>query len=435
MKTEVTTKAVIYCRVSDKKQRIQGSGLDSQEHRCREYASMRGYEVDMVFLDDVTAGGDFMNRPGMVKLLRFLDKSRASYIVIFDDLKRFARDTEFHLGLRKRLATYGASVECLNFKFEDTPEGKFVETIVAAQGELERHQNRRQTLQKMKARLERGYWPFQVPMGYRFVKSEGGGKVLIRQEPLASLLQEALEGYAQGRFQSQAEVQRFLEAQPEYPKSGAKQKVNNLLRRVLYSGHVEHAPWGVSLRKGHHEALISYETYQRIQDRLSGHTRSPARKDMSADFPLKGFVVCGDCGGHLTACWTKGRNDYHPYYLCYQKGCESYGKSIRKDAIEGEFELLLTRLRPSEELFNTACMMFEDLWNHQAATHETQAQSLRAELAKIKHQTEQLLVRILDATLPSVINAYEKRIAELHEQEVLAAEKIARCGRPAHSLR
>jgi hypothetical protein len=33
---------------------------------------------------------------------------------------------------------YNATVECLNFKFEDTPEGKFIETIIAAQGELER---------------------------------------------------------------------------------------------------------------------------------------------------------------------------------------------------------------------------------------------------------------------------------------------------------
>ncbi|MNC98631.1 hypothetical protein D3C83_166570 [compost metagenome] len=44
-------------------------------------------------------------------------------------------------------------MECLNFKFEDTPEGKFIETIIAAQGELERLQGLRQTIQKMKARV------------------------------------------------------------------------------------------------------------------------------------------------------------------------------------------------------------------------------------------------------------------------------------------
>jgi len=45
-------------------------------------------------------------------------------------------------------------VECLNYRFEDTPEGKFVETVFAAQGQLEREQNGRQVRQKMQARVE-----------------------------------------------------------------------------------------------------------------------------------------------------------------------------------------------------------------------------------------------------------------------------------------
>ena len=65
-----------------------------------------------------------MQRPGMVAMLKFLRKCRREdCIVIFDDLKRFARDTVFHLKLRQELAAYNATVECLNFKFEDTPEG------------------------------------------------------------------------------------------------------------------------------------------------------------------------------------------------------------------------------------------------------------------------------------------------------------------------
>ena len=34
-------RAIIYCRVSDKKQRNDGDGLQSQEHRCRDYAIAR----------------------------------------------------------------------------------------------------------------------------------------------------------------------------------------------------------------------------------------------------------------------------------------------------------------------------------------------------------------------------------------------------------
>ncbi|MEL7030208.1 MAG: recombinase family protein [Pseudomonadota bacterium] len=134
-------KAVIYCRVSGKKQLKEGSGLNSQEHRCRQYAEAKGYHVASIFPDDVSGGGDFMKRPGMVALLKYLDAhSNESFVVIFDDLKRYARDVEFHLKLRRLMNERGATRECLNFNFEDTPEGKFSETISAAAGEYEAHE-------------------------------------------------------------------------------------------------------------------------------------------------------------------------------------------------------------------------------------------------------------------------------------------------------
>lgn len=215
----VRQKVLIYCRVSDTRQKTEGHGLDSQEHRCREYAKFRDYEVEAVFPDDVSGGGDFMNRAGMVALLHYLDQHpETNYIVLFDDLKRFARDREFHFKLRQALALRHAGVEFLNFKFEDTPEGEFVEAIFAAQGQLERQQNRRQVVQKMRARLEQGYWVFSPPVGYTYQKVSGQGKLLVAQEPLASVLTQALEGFASGRFGLQVEVQRFIEDQPAYPK-------------------------------------------------------------------------------------------------------------------------------------------------------------------------------------------------------------------------
>ena len=126
---------MIYCRVSSRAQEAEGHGLESQETRCRQHAAASGYDVAAVFPDTITGGGDFMQRPGMVALLSFLDAQPAErFVVIFDDLKRFARDTRFHLDLREAFRLRGAKIECLNFKFDDTPEGEFIETIMAARG-------------------------------------------------------------------------------------------------------------------------------------------------------------------------------------------------------------------------------------------------------------------------------------------------------------
>lgn len=143
-------------------------------------------------------------------------------------------------------------------------------------------------------------------------------KLLVRDEPIASIIAEALEGYASGRFAKQAEVNRFLEAQPDYPKDPPdgtfrNQRTHDLLTQPLYAGYVEAPSWGVSLRQGHYEGLISLETFTRIQERLKSTAKAPARKDISQDFPLRGFVHCGDCDKPMTSCWSKSKTgDKHP---------------------------------------------------------------------------------------------------------------------------
>ena len=421
--------AIIYSRVSSTKQKIEGSGLESQEHRCRQYAEAKGYTVEAVFPDDASGGGDFMNRPGMVALLSFLDaQPDKQYVVIFDDLKRFARDTEFHIKLRREFEARGARIECLNFKLDDSPEGKFVETIFAAQGELEREQNRRQVIQKMKARVEKGYWVFHAPVGYRYASDRIHGKLLVPDEPVASVVADALNGFASGRFRSQAEVKRFLESKPEFPKdlpNGEIRawKVTKLLKRPIYAGYVEAPNWDISLRKGHHEPLVSFETLNRILEHLENNARPAARKDINEDFPLRGFVHCDDCGKPMTACWSKGCRRHYPYYLCGTRGCPSKQKSIPRSKIEDGFAEILRSLQPTHQLFELVRVMFKDAWDMRLKEAHTAKDAIAKQLRDVERQIEGLLDRVLDATNPSLVSAYESRITKLEREKILLTEK------------
>ena len=430
------TKAVIYCRVSSKKQASEGSGLDSQEHRCREHAQDRGYEVEAVFPDDASGGGDFINRPGMVALLAYLDAHpEESFVVIFDDLKRYARDTEFHLKLRRIMAERGAIRECLNFKFDDSDEGEFFETLAAAQGQLERKQNRRQVLQKMRARIEQGYAVFRAPRGYRYEKRRGGGKVLVRDEPLASIVREALESYASGRFDTQSEVRQFLQSRPEFPKPRSGEvtfeEVGRLLAQPLYAGYVEAPGWNISRREGCHDGLIDAVTFEKIQNRMKGGARAPARKDIGDVFALRGFVVCGDCEKPLYSCCSRGKmGKRYPYYLCQTKGCESYGKSIRRDDLEGDFEELLKSLRPSKTLVALVRDMFMHAWE-QRREHATELRNaLRREIAKIEKQIDGFLDKIADAVSTTAVTAYERRIEKLERERLRVQGQLEAACKP-----
>ncbi|MGJ8534861.1 MAG: recombinase family protein [Alphaproteobacteria bacterium] len=434
------SKAVIYCRVSGKKQTTEGSGLSSQEYRCRQYAAAKGYDVEEVFPDDVSGGGDFINRPGMVALLRYLDeRSDQQYIVIFDDLKRYARDVEFHLKLRRLMHERGAIRECLNFNFEDSPEGKLNETVTAAAGAYERESMARQNRQKSIARIEQGYWVFRAPVGYRYDKSPRGGKELVLNEPLASTVREALEGYATRRFASQTEVRRFLEADPNYPKDKPNgeirsQTIVRLLRKVVYAGYVEAPMWGISPRKGNHPGIISFETHRKIRNRLDAGVYAPTRKDISDDFPLRGAVACDCCNTLLTAGWSKGMYKKYAYYHFRDKDCQHYGKSIPRAKIEAEFATLLSEIQPSHELMEMASAMFKDCWKQLASQASELSQVLKRNVSQADKDIDQLVQRAVKASNSKVIAAYEKNIESLENEKLVLMEKIANPGRTRHSF-
>ncbi len=412
-------------------------GGHSQETRCREFARMKGYTVAAVFRDDVS--GSRINRPGMKEALTYLRKHRAHEpVMVIDDVSRLARGLEQHLHLRSLIANAGGVLESPSIEFGEDSDSILVENLLASVSQHQRQKNGEQTVNRMRARVLNGYWPFQAPIGYKYKPVSGRGKILVRDEPVASVIQEALEGYAGGRFETQAEVMRFFQTHPLFPK-GAQGIVRNqavaiLMRNPLYAGYVQAPKWEVPLREGQHEGLISYATLKRIQERLDGAAYAPRQRNLNDDFPLRGYILCDDCGSPLTACWSRGSHGHYAYYLCPKRGCGSYGKSIRRDTIEREFERLLKSVQPSGALFTVAKRMMRAWWDGLLANADGQARELRARLNRIENDADALLKRIVEVREASVITAYEGRIRQLQEEKLALKERISHGSRPVSSF-
>ncbi|WP_427792975.1 recombinase family protein [Brevundimonas diminuta] len=433
MKAKEIKKALIYCRVSSAKQRIEGHGLESQETRCRQYAQARGYQVIETFKDEFT--GASTKRPGMLALLKTLKAARGeTYIVIIDDISRLARSVESHIELRSAITLAGGILESPSVEFGDDADSELQEFILATVAQHQRRKNAEQVKNRMTARALNGYWGFQAPVGYRYAKVSGHGKLLVKDEPYASYLKEALEGYASGRFQTQAEVMRFLMAQPEWANSTASklhsQAISNILTRVIYAGYIDIPDWGVTMRQGQHEPIISFETFQKIQKRLTEGAKVPARLNIKDDFPLRGFIKCGDCGMAMQGIHAKGRSKHYNYYLCMHKGCSQYGKSSKQEVVEEQFADLLKAMQPSYALFAVARDTLCDLWRARLAASTTQRRSLELELSKLDRGIAQLVDRIVACESDSLVKTYEARIREMETRKVEIREKAANLGKP-----
>ncbi|MEQ1499808.1 MAG: recombinase family protein [Parcubacteria group bacterium] len=422
---DTKTRALIYCRVSSKRQKTEGHGLDSQEHRCREYAISKGYEIEEIFRDDITGGGDFMLRPAMRELILYVDKRpHKKYIVIFDDLKRFARDTEFHFKLRTALKVRGIKPECLNYNFDDTPEGVFVETIFAAQGQLEKDQNKRQVIQKQSARLEKGYWPFYPPPGYIQKEYPMHGKLLVPVEPQASLIREVFEGFASDRFVTQVDIVKFLRGTNYSKRPIYHGGVHRMLKRVVYAGYVQRDEWEVSRRKGQHEGIISLETFEKVQAKLSGRPRLPVRKSDKLDFVLRGFIVCPFCQHAMTASWSRGRNKMFRYYRCNMPTCVRHNKSVNGNWVDEEFKKFLKNVCPKPATIRLAKEVVADVWRNKIKNLDNQQSQIEKRLTESRKNIDALSDRVIKAVDENIVHIYEEKILAYKKEGEVLQEKL-----------
>ncbi|MEM9128265.1 MAG: recombinase family protein [Pseudomonadota bacterium] len=427
-------RAVIYARVSSPAQVKRGHGLGSQESRCRDYAARCNYTVDHVFRDEGISGG-LIDRPGMQDMLKFLKSRRrsGSYVVLIDDISRLARSVKAHLDLRDAISDAGGKLESPSIEFGTDSDSILVENLLASVSQHQRQKNAEQVVNRMKARVNAGYYVFAPVVGYRYGAVEGHGRMLVRDEPNASIVAEALEGFASGRFQSPSEVKRFLDAYPTMPKSKYGDVrlplVIEMLQRPLYAGYISVEKWNVHLLPGKHDSLISFATWKQVQERLNGRAVAPFRQDIRADFPLRGFVTCARCNHPMTSAWTKGRSGRYPYYFCHKRTCPEYRKSIKRDDIEGAVGALLQELQPSPLAIKIARKMFADAWDMQHQAAGRRISDTKSEIAKIDRKMGQLMDRLLAADSDTLVAAYEAQIKKLEEDKILMNEQAAERGK------
>jgi len=414
------TRALIYCRVSSERQVNEGNGLSSQEQRCRNYAQGKKYQVVAVFRDEGVSGSK-LDRPAINNLLQYIDdRPTENFVVVIDDLSRLARGVMVHFKLRLELKKRNVELECLNFNLNDSEESELLEVIMAGTNQYNRKANRRQVVQKMKARLDDGFWPFCPPSGLEFYKDKERGKVLRRHEPEATIYKTAIEQYRDKLLLTIDDVVMFINRQycsrginKTISRSGAREVLN----KALYAGYIEYKPWDVSLREGKHKGFISIETYKAVQERFKGKEKTNIRQDYNLDFPLRNLVLCSSCGKPLTASWNKGRTKKYPNYWCKTVGCELQYKTIAKSKLESEFEKLLVGRKLDTAVSKLASEVFNDVWE-QNKELDSQRQAERVgKLQEVCRTIESCKQRILNTKNEQLVPVYEGQLSDLLQKQ------------------
>ena len=403
----------------------EGSGLESQERNCRDFAKSKGYRVIKVFKDKGVSGSlKAEDRPAMKSLLSFLDTQKDKYVVIVDHLDRVTRSMESKIELFTAIFARKALLMSPMMEFGQRSDQELVANVLASVSTFQRTANIEQVENRMKSRLLNGYWVFPAPAGYKYVEDFDGGKIMVRNEPIAGVITEALEGFAVGRFESQVDVAQFLEKSGKFPTRNGRvhsARVKVILTRITYTGYLEYPKWDVSLRPGKHPALIDMRTFERNQERLGFRAKAPQRKDIREDFPLRGVILCAYCKSPMTAAWATGRSQKYPYYRCKTKECKSPNKSIKRDRLEEEFDELLKGMKPSPETLDLVRDIVTDCWKKKKGEYNRLLTDVNREKKQIDQQIAGFMKRLLETHDSKLISLYENHIMELERKSTMLA--------------
>ena len=108
------------------------------------------------------------------------------------------------------------------------------------------------------------------------------------------------------------------------------------MRNPFYCGKIEIKEWKdepSEIVNGNHEAIISKDLFERVQDRFRKRNKKSAKPSkFNESFPLRGHLKCKQCEGNLTASSSTGRNKKYHYYHC-QNGCKERFSSSEANAI------------------------------------------------------------------------------------------------------
>ena len=135
-KNEKPKNDIHYYRVSSNEQ-VLGFSLDTQEKFCRELSQKDGYDVLKTWREEGESAKT-ADRTQLQLMIKFCEqhKKQIARLVVYK-VDRLSRSTADYLALKASFNKLGISVVSATEKLEDTPGGKFYETLLSAAAEFD----------------------------------------------------------------------------------------------------------------------------------------------------------------------------------------------------------------------------------------------------------------------------------------------------------
>ncbi len=350
-------KALIYCRVSTEEQAKDGRhSLKTQEALNTKAVLDSGkYELakNGVYVDAGKTATN-MNRAGLQDLLIRVQEDKYIKAVYVLDTDRLSRNINDHTTIRAILQKHGVTlISTSQPGIEDTPEGNFMDTIIAGVNQLQSQITSRKTLKSMEQRFNEGWWVTRATVGYLNAgEKENSDKRIIITDPIKGPhIKELFYSYASGNY-SMMELRDILFKKGLTSHTGGKLGVSNMfliIKNPFYYGEMR---WRGLIKIGKHTPLITKDTYDRCQHVRETNNHFACRRRKHS-FLLNGYIVSATSGlrfigeHHV----KKDKNYYRAYISSKNKPAKipESDKGINAERLEHQIAELFKGIQFSEK--------------------------------------------------------------------------------------
>jgi DNA invertase Pin-like site-specific DNA recombinase len=378
--------AVCYARVSTLEQAEKNNSLSVQNGKFKEFCSRNSLEILETFIDRQSARTT--ERQSFQRMMEFCKKNHERIgRVIVADLSRLARNVVDQGATIAALTQLGIEVVSIDEPITgDTAAGKLSRNIIGSMSQFFSDSLSEKTRDRMKAAVKAGRFIWVSPVGY--INALNGSGSVIKPDPQrAPLVKKGFELVAAGGC-SADEALRTVNALGLTTRKNRpvpRQTWFKILRNPLYAGWVQS---GELLVQGVHEPIIRQELFDRVQDVLTGRSRTAQpRQSAHPDFSLRQFVRCASCNKGLTSGLIKKK---FSYYWCYQKGCRAV--LVSKEELEQRFVDLLAIHQPTIQLLERLPEIARKLWAERQKSLDEEHTALKRRHDEI-HRLNSLAVK------------------------------------------
>ena len=399
----------LYARKSEEDDTRQVQSISDQLHLAQQLAAASGLAIARVYQEARSAKRP--GRPVFCEMIQAVERGEADGIIAWhpDRLARNAVDAGLLIDLIDRGVLHDLKFH--SYRFENTPEGKWMLGIVLGQSKYFVDKLSKDVKRGLRSKLEKGHYPQLAPLGYL---NDRANRTVIADPERFPLMRRAFE-LILSRSHTPAQALRVLNEQwglrtPRTAKRGggplSQAAFYRLLANPFYAGLMEYKG---ELFPGAYPPMLAQHEFDEVGRILGGGVVSAPQKH---DFPFRGLLRCGLCGGGITA-ETKvkrypktGRSTSYTYYHCTgNRGCSKI--SITQGEIEAQVRALLDRvtLSPSAAKW---CLEPAQKWHQsQSQTHHQSIETLTQAL----HGAERRKTNLLNAHLsdPDFFSAEELR--------------------------